>query len=805
MTLQNYTEGCVNMNQFNKEKFISSVKEAVKMKYAKSLDDALAYEKFNAVSMTLMEMLSDDWQATSKAYSNKKQASYLSAEYLMGRALGNNLISLGLYNEVSDALNELGVSLNAVEEAEEDAGLGNGGLGRLAACFMDSAATEDLPLTGYGIRYDFGIFKQKFEEGCQVEEVDNWLKYGDPWSVRRIEDTVLVEFADETIQAIPYDTPIVGYGTNNINTLRLWKAEAVDAFDFKLFNDQAYAESVEKKNSAEDISRVLYPNDSEQAGKILRLKQQYFFVSASLQDMIRSFKAKGQTDFNKFPEYYAIQLNDTHPAVAIPEMMRLLMDIEGLEWSQAWAIVTKTFAYTNHTILAEALEQWWNGFYKEVLPRIYEILVKIDEQFVAELTDKGYDEEQIESMRVISDDMIKMAWLSIYGSYAVNGVAYLHTELLKHEELNDWYQLYPNKFQNKTNGITQRRWMALANKELSAYVTELLGSNEWINDLERIKELEKFADDEAVLEKFMDIKREKKVQLAEYIKEHEGIEIDPDSLFDIQVKRLHEYKRQLLNAFHILDLYYKIKENPSMDIVKRTFIFGAKAAPGYIRAKSIIRFINDIAELVNNDEDVAGRIKVVFVQNYRVSYGERIFSAADLSEQISTAGKEASGTGNMKFMLNGTPTIGTLDGANVEIVEEAGEENNFIFGLTVDEIKEMKPSYDPKKPYMSVKGLKTVVDALIDVTFDYTGDEDMQELYASLMKGASWHKADHYFVLEDFDAYRAKQMDVDAAFRDKKAWARKCWMNMCNASKFSSDRTILEYAKDIWQIEKNRI
>ncbi|MCH4888285.1 glycogen/starch/alpha-glucan phosphorylase [Acidaminobacter sp. JC074] len=789
---------------FDKNKFIASVKDATRMKYAKSFDSALEYEKFNAVSMTLMEMLSEDWNKTKESYGKKKQASYLSAEYLMGRALGNNLISLGLYTEVEETLKELGISLNAVEEAEEDAGLGNGGLGRLAACFMDSAATEDLPLTGYGIRYDYGIFKQKFEDGRQVEQVDNWLKYGDPWSVRRLEDAVMVEFADETIQAIPYDTPIVGYGTNNINTLRLWKAESVDAFDFKLFNDQDYTASVEKKNSAEDISRVLYPNDSEQAGKLLRLKQQYFFVSASLQDMIKDFKKKSN-DFNEFPEYYAIQLNDTHPAVAVPEMMRLLMDNEGLAWDQAWSIVRRTFAYTNHTILAEALEQWWNGFYKEILPRIYEILVRIDEQFVAELEGKGYDADKIESMRIISNDMIKMAWLSIYGSYAVNGVAYLHTELLKHEELNDWYQLYPNKFQNKTNGITQRRWMALANKELSAYVTELLGTDEWVNNLEKIKELEKYADDEAVLEKFMAIKLQKKVQLAEYIKEHEGVEIDPDSIFDIQVKRLHEYKRQLLNAFHILDLYHKIKKDPSMDIVKRTFIFGAKAAPGYIRAKSIIKFINDIADLVNNDEDVAGRIKVVFVQNYRVSYGERIFSAADLSEQISMAGKEASGTGNMKFMLNGTPTIGTLDGANVEIVEEAGEENNFIFGLTVEDVNKLKGNYDPKVPYMTVPGLKEVVDALIDVTFDYTGDEDMQELYTSLLKGASWHAADNYFVFEDFAAYRDAQMKVDAAYRDKKAWARKCWMNMCNASKFSSDRTIREYAKDIWNIEKNRI
>lgn len=793
--------------KFNKEEFLNSVKEATRMKYAKSLDEAYDYEKFNAVSMTLMGLLADDWKNTTATYKSKKQAAYLSAEFLMGRALGNNLLSLGLYSEVKDVLDEIGIDLNQLEEAEEDAGLGNGGLGRLAACFLDSAASEDIPLTGYGIRYDFGIFKQKFVDGRQCETVDNWLKYGDPWSVRRIEDKVLVEFADETIEAIPYDTPIVGYGTNNINTLRLWKAESVDAFDFGLFNAQDYDKSVAKKNSAEDISRVLYPNDSEQAGKLLRLKQQYFFVSASLQDILSKFKAKfdGAVDYKQFPDYYAVQLNDTHPAVAIPEMMRLLMDNEGLAWDESWEIVQKTFAYTNHTILSEALEQWWNGFYIEILPRIYEIILMIDEKFVQELESKGYDEKQIETMRIVSDNMIKMAWLSIHGCFAVNGVAYLHTELLKHQELNDWYVLYPNKFQNKTNGITQRRWMALANKELSSYVSDLLGSNEWVNDLTKIKELEKFADDEKVLEDFLAIKRVKKQQLAEYILEHEGIEVDPDSLFDIQVKRLHEYKRQILNAFHILDLYNRIKENPSIDIVKRTFIFGAKSAPGYKRAKSIIKFINDIADLVNNDEDVAGRVKVVFVENYRVSYGERIFPAADLSEQISTAGKEASGTGNMKFMLNGTPTIGTLDGANVEIVEEAGEENNFIFGLTVDDIKEIKDNYDPTESYNNVEGLQDVVDALVNITFDYSGDDDMLELYTSILKGASWHKADHYFILKDFEAYRAKQMDVDKAFRDKKAWARMCWMNMCSAAKFSSDRTILEYAKDIWNIEKNNI
>lgn len=810
MRSQNYTGGYKTMTRqvnFNNESFTTTVKNACQMKYGKSFERAENHEKFNALSMALMAKVSNDWVETTALYNEKKQACYLSAEYLMGRALGNNLISLGLYDEVKEVMDELDISLNAVEESEEDAGLGNGGLGRLAACFMDSAASEALPLKGYGIRYDYGIFKQAFEDGKQVEHVDNWLKYGDPWSVRRIEDEVVVTFADQEVKAVPYDTPIIGYGVNNINTLRLWKAESVKPFDFEQFNDQSYNDAVKEKNAAEDISRVLYPNDSEQAGKILRLKQQYFFVSASLQDMLRTFKSKfdGSVNFFEFPNYYAVQLNDTHPAVAIPEMMRLLMDDEGLNWQDAWTIVTKTFAYTNHTILSEALEQWWSGFYKEVLPRIYEIILEINEQFVSELKSLNYDENLIEKMAIVSNDMIKMAWLSIYGCFAVNGVAHLHTELLKNQELKDWFHLYPNKFQNKTNGITQRRWLAYANMELSSYITELLGSDAWMNNLEKIKELEAYADDKNVLHKFMEIKKEKKQQLADYIEAHEGIKVDTSALFDVQVKRLHEYKRQLMNAFHILDLYNRIKENPELDIPKRVFIFGAKAAPGYKRAKSIIKFINDIATLVNNDEDINDKIKVVFVENYRVSYGEKIFPAADLSEQISTAGKEASGTGNMKFMLNGTPTIGTLDGANVEIVEEAGEDNNFIFGMTVEDIEAIEDHYNPKKYYKETKGLKAVVDALIDATFDYTGDEDMQELYTSLLRGTHWHASDHYYILKDFEAYRQKQDEVSEAFKDQEKWARMSWMNMANAGKFSSDRTIKQYASEIWDIKRQEI
>lgn len=788
-----------------KDVFKLSVEQVLKADYGKGLSEAQEHEKYMAISKTLMALLADRWGATTQAYQGTKQASYLSAEFLMGRALGNNLINLGLYDSVKEVLEELDINLNVIEETEEDAGLGNGGLGRLAACFMDSCATLDLPVTGYGIRYKFGIFKQKFSDGFQVEEADNWTKYGDPWSVRRDEDTVTVQFDDGDVKAVPYDTPIIGYGTENINTLRLWQAEPMIDFEFQLFNDQAYDASVEKKNRAEDISRVLYPNDSKEEGKILRLKQQYFFVSASLQDLMRSFKATHGTHFEKFPEYHAVQLNDTHPAVAVPELMRLLVKEEGVLWDQAWEITQKTLAYTNHTILAEALEQWPVELYKKISPVIVEFVEEIDDRFVKELEMKGYEDAQIESMRIIENDMIKMAWLSIHGTHATNGVAALHTEILKEQELNDWYELYPERFQNKTNGITQRRWLALCNKELSAYITELLGSDDWVTDLDQLKALEKFADDDSVMAKFLEIKHTKKVQLANYIQEVEGIEIDPNSIYDIQIKRLHEYKRQLLNAFHILDLYHRLKANPEMDVVPRTFIFGAKAAPGYERAKAIIKFIHDIAEIVNNDTEINAKMKVVFVENYRVSYAEKLFPAADVSEQISTAGKEASGTGNMKFMLNGAPTLGTYDGANVEIVEEAGFENNFIFGARVEDIQEMWNSYDPKEYYLKTPGLKRVVDALIDCTFDADESDKYFDLYQSILRGAHWHRSDNYFILKDFDAYREAHKEVDEAYRDRLGWAQKCWMNIAGAGKFSSDRTINEYAKDIWFIKPEKI
>lgn len=790
---------------FNKEKFKEAIERFVKINYAKPLDKAKAYEKYNGISKAVMEVIVDNWTNTEREYQKGKQAYYFSAEFLMGRALGNNLINLGIYDEVKETLKELNIDINYIEEIEEDAGLGNGGLGRLAACFLDSAATMNLPLTGYGIRYKYGIFKQRFEDGFQIEEADNWLKYGDPWSIRRDEDAVIVEFGDGKVKAIPYDTPIIGYGTKNINKLRLWEAHPIKEFDFQLFNSQKYDEAVNEKNRAENISRVLYPNDSRKEGKILRLKQQYFFVSASLQDLVAKFKKRFGSNFQLFPEYHAIQLNDTHPVVAIPELMRILTCEEKIDWEKAWEITIKTFAYTNHTILSEALEKWDVELYKKVLPKIFEIIQKIDERFVIELKEKGYNVQKIKKMRIISDNLIHMAWMAIHGTHTTNGVAKLHTDILKSRELKEWYELYPNRFQNKTNGITPRRWIALSNRELTQFITELLGSEEWLKDLSKLEELKKYVEDEKVLKRFLQIKYEKKLELANYIKIHEGIEINPNSLFDIQIKRLHEYKRQLLNAFHILDLYYRIKENPEMDIVPRTFIFGAKAAPGYFRAKAIIKYINEIAELINNDPDVNDKIKVIFVQNYRVSYAEKLFPAADISEQISTAGKEASGTGNMKFMLNGTPTLGTYDGANVEIVAEAGEENNFIFGTRVEELEEIKESYDPKEYYENVPGLKRVVDTFIDGTFNDDETGMFEDLYKSLLDGTDWHKPDNYYLLKDFADYRDAQEKVDRAYRDRIEWAKKCWYNLSSAGNFSSDRTILEYSKEIWGIKPQKV
>jgi starch phosphorylase len=791
--------GRLEKKMFKKE-LMTLVDQQLMSTFGKDIETATKQELYFAVSKSIMVSLMPKWRETEAKKSNKRQAYYLSAEFLMGRAFGNNLISLGLQKEMVDLLATLDIDLNELEECEEDAGLGNGGLGRLAACFIDSAASLSYPLTGYGIRYEYGIFKQKFENGEQVEFADEWLRNGNPWSLRRADDTVEITFADTRVSAVPYDYPVIGYRNETVNTLRLWRCEPLHPFDFKLFNDQDYDASVEDRNRAEDISRVLYPNDSTEEGKILRLKQQYFFVSASLQDMLRKHKAAGRP-VDAFHDYHAVQLNDTHPVIAIPELMRLLM-AEGLKYEEAWAIVQKTFAYTNHTILSEALEKWSVKLMKKVLPEVYKIIQKIDTNFQKELKSKGYSEKMIKLMSIIQNKMVHMAWLAIHGTYATNGVAQLHTDLLKTTELKDWYNLYPERFHNKTNGITQRRWLFYSNPELTAYITSLMGSEEWMDDLTKLKALAQYADDQDVLATFMGIKNEKKKQLKAFIQKEEGIVVDEASIFDIQIKRLHEYKRQLLNAFHILDLYYRIKENPDMKRAPQTFIFGAKAAPGYLRAKGIIKFINQIADLVNHDPEVNKLIKVVFVQNYRVTYGEKLFTAADISEQISTAGKEASGTGNMKFMLNGTPTIGTYDGANVEIVAEAGFDNNFIFGARVEALEAIKETYDPKEYYNKTPGLKRVIDALIDGTFDDEGTGYYQELYDALMVGAEWHKPDHYFILKDFEAYRQAQTEMNRAYQDTIAYAKKCWLNMCYAGKFSSDRTIEEYVKETWRVEK---
>lgn len=783
------------------ELFKQHIESIIKIEFGKNVDSANDSEKYFAVSKAVILMISDEWEASTQKQEKKRQAFYLSSEFLMGRALGNNLMNLGIHTKIQDYLNEMGLDLNKLEEVEEDAGLGNGGLGRLAACFIDSCATMDLPVVGCGLRYKYGLFKQQFKDGFQKEIPDNWLKNGDPWSIRREQDTVTVKFGDMHVRAVPYDTPIVGYGTKTINKLRLWQSEAFHEFNLDLFNEQEYDRALREKNRAEDISRVLYPCDDKPAGKILRIKQQYFFVSASIQDMVKKFKANISSDLTEFSDYHMIQLNDTHPVVAIPELMRILMDEEGFSWEAALEITKKSFAYTNHTILAEALEQWDCQLFASILPRIYEIILGLDSQLVAEFRGMRLTDQKISELRIVNHNKIRMAWLAIGYSTAVNGVAALHTEILKTRELRDWYEIYPSKFQNKTNGITPRRWLALCNPELSSLITSLLGSNEWITDLGQLKKLEQFVDDESVLERFNDIKHQKKKELADYIYANEGVEIDPNSIFDIQIKRLHEYKRQILNAFHIVDLYYRLKENPDLDVQPVTYIFGAKSAPGYFRAKAVIKFINEIAKKINADTDVNSKLKVVFVENYRVSYAEKLVPAADVSEQISTAGKEASGTGNMKLMLNGAVTIGTLDGANVEIVEEAGVENNFIFGATVDELDEIRESYYARDYYENVAGLKRAIDSLIDSTFKDNDTFMFYDLYKSLLDSNGWQHSDQYFVLKDFESYRDAQAEVNTAYADRLGWAKKCLMNVANAGKFSADRTILEYARDIWKLE----
>lgn len=778
---------------------VKTAAAAAKYKYQRELKDLEPYELHDVVSASFMEMIADDWMKSREQRVLKRTAFYFSAEFLVGRAIYNNLISKNLYDETEKALNEYGVSLKMLEEIEDSA-LGNGGLGRLAACFLDSAATLNIPLEGYGIRYKYGLFKQDIQNGFQVESADDWTKWGDPWSIRCERDSVEVSFKDMTVKAVPYDMPIIGYGTDNIGTLRLWQSEALVPFDFELFNEQKYDKSVVLKNRAEDISRVLYPNDDNFEGKKLRLKQQYFFSSASLQDIIRKFKKIHGNDFSRFADYITVQLNDTHPVISIPELIRLLTENEGLDFEEAFEITCKVFNYTNHTIMQEALEKWDIKVVKDTVPQVLDIIKKIDKKLKRELKAKNVSKETAEKMMIIQDKRIHMAYLAVFCSKYVNGVAKIHTEILKNDVLKDWYRLFPGKFQNKTNGITQRRWLLLCNRELSALITELLGTDDWITDLTKLKELERYADDDCVLDKFIKIKETKKKQLADYIRLHDGVIIDTESIFDIQIKRLHEYKRQLLNALAILELYFEIKEGTLKDFTPTTFIFGAKSAPGYARAKGIIKLINEVAKLVEKDKTVSKYIKVVFIKNYNVSYAEKLVAAADVSEQISTAGTEASGTGNMKLMLNGAVTLGTYDGANIEIVEEAGEENNFIFGARVEDIEKVKDYYSAENLYENDEKIHRVLDALTDGTLKDGRIKIFKELYDSIIKGASWHAPDQYYLLLDFNDYLNEKIKVNQAFKNKREFYKKCWLNMCNAGKFSSDRTIAEYAKDIWHI-----
>lgn len=765
----------------------------------KDISSATPQQLHNALGETVMELYSQQWSNARGEHLSKRRAAYLSMEFLVGRAVYNNLLCLGIYNEVNEAFSELGLNL-ADLEVIEDAALGNGGLGRLAACFLDSAATLGLPLDGYGIRYKYGLFRQTIEDGFQREYIDDWTRYGDPWSVRCDEDTVLIKFNGQIVKAVPYDMPIFGCKTENIGTLRLWQAEPVKEFDFETFNNQQYLEASKEKVFAEDISRVLYPNDDTNEGKKLRLKQQYFFSAASLTDIIKKHKARFGT-LDNLADYISIQLNDTHPVISVPELIRQLVDNEGYTFEKALEIAKKVFNYTNHTVMQEALEKWWIGLVEEVLPRIYEIIIQINEELIAEMYAKGMERAKIDRVKIIKGELIHMADMACYASSHINGVAEIHTQILKDSVLADWYSIYPERFLNETNGITQRRWLALCNMELSALITELLGSDEWITDLDKLHALEKYADDEAILRRFIDIKQTKKAQLAEFIKAHDGVEVAPGSVFDIQIKRLHEYKRQLLNAFSILWIYYGIKDGSIRNFTSTTFIFGAKSAPGYRRAKAIIKYINEIAKLVSSDPDTKDLIKVVFVQNYNVSYAEKLVAAADVSEQISTAGTEASGTGNMKLMLNGAVTLGTYDGANIEIVQEAGEENNYVFGARVEELEKIVPTYDSRKVFSENKKIKKVVSSLIDGTVSDGGSGDFRELYTSLLDGASWHAPDHYYLLGDIESYvETKLRCINDYSSDRLAFAKKQWLNMCNAGKFSADRTIADYAENVWAI-----
>ncbi len=777
---------------------IRRMEEELKSDYQIELAEASTQQIHKALSNAVMYAVSDNWRRSRREHEQIRRAYYFSAEYLMGRMVFNNLYCLGILEQIRELLRARGCDIDCMEDIE-DAALGNGGLGRLAACFLDSAATHDLPLDGYGLRYKFGLFKQSFKDGFQCEKADDWQRFGDPWSRRRDDKTVEITFADQKVLAVPYDMPIIGYGTNNVGTLRLWQSEPLEEFDFNLFNEQEYDLAVREKNKVEDITRVLYPNDSTYEGKRLRLKQQYFLSSASLQDIIRRYKRVRGNDLSGFAAHCMIQLNDTHPTVSIPELVRLLMK-EGMDFDAAFDITRKTFSYTNHTIMSEALEKWDYELFRSVVPELAGIVSAINEVQNAELRARGTSQEQIDRMQIATGGQIHMARLAVFAGAYVNGVAEIHSEILKHDLFKDWYAVTPEKFQNKTNGITQRRWLGLCNKELSGFIAERIGSG-FITDLSEISKLKQHLSDNDVLA-FNEVKQRKKAQLSAVIREKEGVHIPPEFVFDVQVKRMHEYKRQLLNALSIMDIYYSIKDGSLKDFTPTAFIFGAKAAPGYMRAKSIIKYINEIANLINSDSDMQDKLRVVFVQNYNCSYAEHIMPAADISEQISPAGTEASGTGNMKLMLNGTVTLGTYDGANIEIAREAGEENNYIFGARVEELNAIRDSYDPRGIYQSEPRIRRVLDTLVNGTVSDGGTGRFAEIYNSILNGESWHRPDNYFVLKDFMPYMEAKLRANSDYRDRVAFGRKCLINTASAGKFSSDRTIADYAKDIWHIEQ---
>lgn len=815
------------MQNINKEEFIRSIEDYTKVLFRKSVNEASKQQLFQAVSYSVKDLIIDQWMATHRVYEENdvKTVYYLSMEFLMGRALGNNIINMRANKIIKEALDELGIDLNVIEDQEPDPALGNGGLGRLAACFLDSLSTLGYPAYGCGIRYKYGMFEQKIENGFQVEVPDNWLKDGNPFEMKRSDYAVEVKFGGyvritkdnngrekfvqenyQSVLAVPYDLPIVGYSNNVVNTLRIWDAEAIDNFNLDSFDKGDYQKAVEQQNLARTICEVLYPNDNHYAGKELRLKQQYFFVSASIQRAVIKYMEKHE-DIHNIHEKVCFQLNDTHPTVTVAEFMRILMDDYDLSWDEAWSITTKTCAYTNHTIMSEALEKWPLELFSRLLPRIYQIVEEINRRFIIEIQAKyPNDYKKIENMAIVYDGQVKMAHLAIVASFSVNGVARLHTEILKNQQLKEFYQMMPEKFNNKTNGITQRRFLLHGNPLLADWVTTKIG-DDWITNLQHISELKVYADDLRCQKEFMQIKYQNKVRLAAYIKEHNGIEVDPRSIFDIQVKRLHEYKRQLLNILHVMHLYNQLKKNPEMDFYPRTFIFGAKASAGYRRAKAIIKLINSVGDVVNNDKSIQNKLKVVFIENYRVSNAEMIFAAADVSEQISTASKEASGTGNMKFMLNGAFTLGTMDGANVEIVEEVGEENAFIFGLSSDEVikYEQEGGYNPRDIYNIDQDIRTVVTQLVNGYYSPENPELFREIYNSLLDNSGGERADQYFILKDFRSYEAAQKRVEEAYKDETRWAKSAILNVASSGKFTSDRTIEEYAKEIWHLDRVKV